>query len=204
MVAPIADMVSCSMGDGPASYHRCAEARPTADRAPSMSLYQPEELPRPEIGTRPGGPVPIPEYHDEHQTPSADVVGLCHSSTKDDRPDDGRTSSRRCPVADDDESAEYAIRLPEWDWSHVPAGLLADAISEKLSNNDVVAYCLLQSIVGDPPRTRGELAEMWGVSKRTLQRRIAALEEAGWLVREGDDENGYSLLILHERGEAGA
>jgi len=107
-------------------------------------------------------------------------------------------------VADDDESAEYAIRLPEWDWSHVPAGLLADAISEKLSNNDVVAYCLLQSIVGDPPRTRGELAEMWGVSKRTLQRRIAALEEAGWLVREGDDENGYSLLILHERGEAGA
>ena len=103
---------------------------------------------------------------------------------------------------EEDESAEYGIKMPEWRWSHVPSGLLVDRASGAITDGEVVTYCFLQSIVGRGMKRR-DLADHRGITKRTLQRHISNLDEAGWLDREksetGEGQEVHTVTIRHTR-----
>ena len=94
-------------------------------------------------------------------------------------------------------SARLSISSPR-STAHVPPALLADRLAGVVSAGALATYCALQSLDDDTTETRGELAKLLGIGKRTLQRHLSELDEAGWVDR--DLSSGGHDVTLGIRG----
>ena len=82
--------------------------------------------------------------------------------------------------------------------AHVPPDLLIDSLNGVVSAGALTTYCALQTLDDKDVATRGDLAKMLGVGKRTLQRHLSELDESGWLDR--DWQSGGQDVVLGVRG----